>query len=228
MRISLIVLPLLALSVLISGCGRTLTDNETELASRLFGGGFDASRARLGSSELIGLRETMFRARPQTTCRERIVPPPETEWLTGRTAGVTLWNRVTVRDNLMREDFVRLPDGTMPLGLAMFFAHEMTHVWQWQNRDLTGYSPLRVGLEHRHGVDPYLFDTESAPNFTDFGYEQQASLVEEYVCCTALDPDGARTRRLHGLLSQVMEPGDLPDWPVRIPWRDAQIDGICS
>ena len=228
MRIALIVLPLLSVSLILSGCGRALTANETELASRLFGGGFDASRARLGSSGVIGLRQHHFRARPQTTCRERIVPPPDGEWQTGRTAGVTLWNHVTVRDDLIRDDFARLPDGTLPLGVAMFFAHEMTHVWQWQNRDLTGYSPLRVGLEHASNADPYLFDTRSNPRFIEYGYEQQASLVEEYVCCAALDPDGARTQRLHGLLSQVMEPGDLPDWPVRIPWRDAQINGICS
>ena len=228
MRIASFALPLLSLSLILSGCGRALTANETELASRLFGSGFDASQARIGSSGLIGLRETRFRARPQVTCRERIVPPPEDAWLTGRTAGVTLWNRVTVRDDLMREDFVRLPDGSLPLGVAMFFAHEMTHVWQWQNRDVTGFSPLRVGLEHAGSADPYLFDTRNAPRFTDFGYEQQASLVEEYVCCNALDPAGARTGRLQALLSQVMEPGDLPDWPVRIPWRDARLDGICA
>tara|TARA_R110002072_G_scaffold9552_5_gene46180 strand:+ start:225 stop:911 length:687 start_codon:yes stop_codon:yes gene_type:complete len=228
MRIASLALPLLSLSLILSGCGRALTANETELASRLFGSGFDATQARIGSSGLIGLRETRFRARPQVTCRERIVPPPEGEWLTGRTAGVTLWNRVTVRDDLMREDFVRLPDGSLPLGVAMFFAHEMTHVWQWQNRDITGFSPLRVGLEHKPGVDPYLFDAQSGPDFAEFGYEQQASMVEEYVCCAALDPDGPRTQRLQALLSQVMAPGDLPDWPVRIPWRDARLDGICA
>ena len=224
MRIVITVLIFLSLSA----CGRPLTENEVELASRLFGDELDTARVRFGSSRLIGLRENRFPARPQTTCRERIVPPPETEWLTGRTAGVTLWNQVTVRDGLMRDDFVRLPDGTLPLGVAMFFAHEVTHIWQWQNRATTGYSPLRVGLEHQTGIDPYLFDADANPGFADFGYEQQASLVEEYVCCVALDPQGSRTQRLHDLLSQVMTPSDLPDWPVRIPWRDAPTRGICS
>lgn len=224
MRNALILLILFGLVA----CGRPLTPHEVDLAGRLFGDGLDTAQVRLGSSGLIGLREHRFRARPQTTCRERIVPPPESAWLTGRTAGVTLWNHVTVRDTLMREDFARLPDGTLPLGVAMFLAHELTHVWQWQNRALTGYSPLRVGLEHQASVDPYLFDPGANPRFVDFGYEQQASLVEEYVCCMALDPQGRRTQRLHALLSQVMTPGDLPDWPVRIPWRGAQTRGICS
>jgi len=219
---------ILLILLVVSACGRVLTEHEAELASRLFGEGLDTEQVRLGASGAIGLREHQFRARPQTTCRERIVPPPEGEWLTGRTAGVTLWNHVTVRSNLMREDFVRLPDGTLPLGVAMFFAHEMTHVWQWQNRELTGYSPWRGGIEHQPGVDPYLFETGANPLFTDFAYEQQASLVEEYVCCVALDPQGARTQRLQALLSQVMDPNGLPDWPVRIPWRDAQTRGICS
>lgn len=221
--------PFLILACLtLAACGRPLTEHEADLAARLFGDSLQIEQVRLGSSGLIGLREHRFRARPQTTCRERIVPPPEDAWLTGRTAGVTLWNHVTVRENLMREDFARLPDGSMPLGVAMFFAHEITHVWQWQNRDVTGYSPLRVGLEHQPGADPYLFETDANALFTDYGYEQQASLVEEYVCCASLDPEGARTQRLLALISQVMPVGDLPDWPVRIPWQDAQIGGICG
>lgn len=224
MRVLLLILGCLALAA----CGRPLTQHEADLASRLFGEGLQIDQVRLGSSGLIGLRTHRFRARPQTTCRERIVPPPDEEWLTGRTAGVTLWNHVTVRENLMRDDFVRLPDGSMPLGVAMFFAHEITHVWQWQNREVTGYSPLRVAQEHQPGSDPYLFETDANRRFAEYGYEQQASLVEEYVCCASLDPEGARTARLHALISQVMPVSDLPDWPVRIPWQDAQTRGICS
>ena len=110
----------------------------------------------------------------------------------------------------------------------MFLAHELTHVWQWQNRATTGYSPLRVGSEHWRGTDPYLFDADANPRFLDYGYEQQASLVEEYVCCVTLDPEGARTERLRGLLAQVMVPADLPAVDVRLPWRDAETRGICS
>ena len=219
---------ILLFSLGLAACGRPLTVHETELATRLFGDGLQTQRVRLGASSVIGLREQHFRARPQTTCRERIVPPPDGEWLTGRTAGVTLWNHVTVRDNLMREDYVRLPDGSMPLGVAMFFAHEVTHVWQWQNRATTGYSPLRVGLEHQRGTDPYLFDTDANPRFADFGYEQQASLVEEYVCCVTLDPEGARTGRLFALLSQVMQPSDLQQGIIFIGPPAAAIRGICS
>lgn len=218
----------LFLVLAVTACGRPLTGNESELASRLFGADLNTARVRLGATGLIGLRTSHFPARPRTSCRERLVPPPEGAWQTGRTAGVVLGNRVMVRANLMRGDFARLPDGTMALGVAMFLAHELTHVWQWQNRALTGYSPWRVSTEHRSGHDPYLFDTRSNAGFLDFGYEQQASLVEEYVCCAALDPQGARTRRLHELLAQVMPVAAVPDWPVRIPWQGAQTRGICT
>ena len=116
----------------------------------------------------------------------------------------------------------------MSLGAAMYLVHELTHVWQWQNRARTGYTPLRVGAEHTRSADPYLFDTDANARFLDYGYEQQASLVEEYLCCQVLDPEGARTGRLHALLSQVMNPGDLPQVGVILPWDGVERRGICG
>ena len=56
----------------------------------------------------------------------------------------------------------------------MLFAHEMVHVWQWQNRHVTGYHPLKAAQEH-NAVDPYLFDLSQAPKFLDYGFEQQGA-----------------------------------------------------
>ena len=47
----------------------------------------------------------------------------------------------------------------------MLFAHEMTHVWQWQNRQATGYSPLRAAREHDFKADPYLYDISTKTRF---------------------------------------------------------------
>ena len=91
----------------------------------------------------------------------------------------------------------------------MLFAHEITHVWQWQNRATTGYSPLRAAREHEGGADPYLYDINTKAGFLDYGYEQQASIVEEFVCCAALDPTGSRTQRLEALISETMPIQDL-------------------
>lgn len=219
---------ILALLLLLAACGRPLTASETALASRMFGPGLDTTQMRFYRNGFVGMRTRLFPVRPRTTCRERILPPAEGAYESGRAAGVVLFNTVNVRPNVLRPDFSRRPDGRMSLIAAMYLVHEMTHVWQWQNRDRTGYTPLRVGAEHTHGADPYLFDPDARANFLDYGYEQQASLVEEYLCCQVLDPGGARTRRLHDLLSQVMEAGRLPPVEVSLPWDGVERRGICG
>ena len=224
---------LLIVCVLLAACGRPLTVYEADLAARLFGAGLDPAPVRVVENGLVGLRSHSFPVRPRTTCRERILPPVEGPVSEARGAGVVLGNRMQIRPDLWREDYARREDGGgLSLGAAMFLAHELTHVWQHQNRARTGYSLLRVGREHVALEDPYLFDAEpqagAETRFLDYGYEQQASLVEEYVCCQALDPEGARTARLRGLLAQAMAPGDLPDIPVYLPWDGVERRGICG
>ena len=114
---------------------------------------------------------------------------------------------------------------------AMLLAHEATHVWQWQNRKVTGFSPLKAASEHGFQRDPYLFEIDGNPAFLDFGYEQQGSIVEEYVCCRALAPQAPRTKRLHDLIGQVMPVSALPQsrqHDVRMPWDGVTLDGICG
>ncbi|WP_370208869.1 hypothetical protein [Pararhodobacter marinus] len=227
---------LIFLCVLIAGCGRPLTVPEADLAARLFGPGLDPAPVRIVENGLVGLRSHVFPVRPRTTCRERILPPAEGPVSEARGAGVVLGNRMQIRPDLFREDYLRREGeaGAVSLGAAMFLAHELTHVWQHQNRARTGYSLWRVGREHVALEDPYLFDTDAdsdaaeGARFLDYGYEQQASLVEEYVCCEALDPEGARTARLRALLSQEMSVGDLPSGLVSLPWRGVERRGICG
>lgn len=198
------------------------------MATRLFGDSLDTSRVRIAQNGLIGTIQRQVAVRPRTTCRERIAPPPSGPVINTRVAGMVLGNRINIRPDLFLQDYAQTQTGRMNLLAAMFLAHELTHVWQWQNRQITGYSPLRVSGEHFVVDDPYLFEIDVNRRFLDYGYEQQASLVEEYVCCTALDPDGARTDRLRSLLSQVIEPGALPPRPSFVPWDGAQTRGICS
>ncbi|MFN4100394.1 MAG: hypothetical protein ACK4GT_11525, partial [Pararhodobacter sp.] len=190
---------LVPLCLILAACGRSLTPAETDLAQRMFGPSLDPTTVRFYENGFIGMRTHSFPVRPRTTCRERIMPPAEGPVERGRFAGLALFNTVHVRPDVLRPDFAQRPEGGMSLGAAMYLVHELTHVWQWQNRALTGYTPLRGGLEHLTGADPYLFDPADDVAFLDFGYEQQASLVEEYLCCQALDPEGARTARLQSL-----------------------------
>ncbi|WP_333831180.1 hypothetical protein [Pararhodobacter sp.] len=219
--------------LLLAACGRPLAEGELALAQGLFGDSLDVAPVRLVENPLIGLRGFTYPTRPRTTCRERILPPDEGPSFIARAAGMVFWNHIHIRPALMRPDYTRRPDGATDLGAAMFIAHELTHVWQWQNHALTGYSPLRGGAEHLSGADPYLFDPASTADFLDFGYEQQASLVEEYLCCQALDPEGARTARLQAMLGAVMpapmlSPMLSPPGNIRLPWPEAPLHGICS
>ena len=222
----------LVLCLTLVACGRPLTAPEAAYMAELQGAGFDPTPVRIAQNPLIGLIVQRYPARPQTTCLERVAPPPEGQIIEGRTGGMVLFNTLHVREDMMVGDYTLMPDGRRHLYAAMFFAHEMTHVWQWQNRDLTGYHPLRAAREHATMEDPYLFDTTEDRRFLDYGYEAQASLVEEYVCCRAIDPAGARTARLETLIGQVMP---VTPWRERadevelfLPWDGIEPRGMCA
>ena len=223
---------LILLTLILAACGRPLTEAERAYMSEIQGPTFNPGPVRIVQNPLVGLFTQTYPTRPPTTCRERIFPPPETATVSGQTAGIVFFNTLHLREDVVLPDYTRLNDGTRGLVAAMFFAHEMTHVWQWQNRAVTNYHPFRAFWEHATIEDPYLFSNEDPRPFLSYGYEQQASLVEEYVCCRALDPTGARTARLEALIGQVMPVTPLQsradDTGIRIPWDDAPIRGICS
>ncbi|MBT8410611.1 MAG: hypothetical protein KJP02_02280 [Octadecabacter sp.] len=218
--------------LVLAGCARGLTEPETVLMSELMGDTFDPAEARLLEVGVIGMRTRTFPVRPQVTCQSRIQRPLEGPTFQTRTAGVVAWTHVLTNPDWTLPNYLSGYPERINLVAAMYFAHEMTHIWQWQNRALTGYSPLRGAAEHRSGTDPYLFDPDQDITFLDMGYEQQASLVEEYICCRTLAPEAARTQRLYGVLSQVMpvQPPSQTPRPAEVLGVDpaANIAGICD
>jgi len=222
-------IPVLLLMVVLAGCGRPLSPGEAAFAARLHGDTLDTGRIRFVDGALVGKIEQTRKRRPRRTCRERLLPPPQGETVTVAPAGVAIHNRVFFSRDWYRDDY--LPDWPRRMSLtnAMLLAHELTHVWQWQNRDVTGYSPLGAVREHNAAADPYLFEIgTAAPRLLDYGYEQQASIVEEYVCCATLDPGAPRTRRLAAMLRGAFPVRALPEpGEVTLPWPEADTDGIC-
>ena len=219
------------LLLLLASCGRPLTESERAFAATIHGDTINLDRVRLHDG--APTRAVTFRRkpRPRTTCRELILPPVTDEIITTKPAAVALFNTVLFDKDWYLDDY--LPDYPDKIGLiaAMLLSHELTHVWQWQNRARTGYSPLRAASEHSVRADPYLFDTANNLEFSDFGYEQQGSIVEEFVCCRALDPQAPRTERLHKLISAVMPVAPLPqsrESDVRLPWDGVTLEGICG
>lgn len=208
-----------------------MTETEIAFAQTIHGDTLDTGQVRIVDG--APTRAVTFRRepRPRTTCRERILPPAKSEIVTAKPAAVALFNHLLFDKDWYLDDY--LPDYPDQIGLvaAMLFAHELTHAWQWQNRRETGYSPLRAAFEHGGADDPYLFDLQTQVKFKDFGYEQQGSIMEEFVCCRALDPTAPRTARLHALVAQAMPVAPLPQsrpHTVGLPWEGVQIAGICS
>lgn len=221
------------LLLVLAACGRPLTPSETAYLRAIQGDDVDVSRVRMHDGHFAGSVTYQIPVRPRTTCQQRIWPPQTEAKTVSVSPGATVfYNRILFRKDLYRDDFLKGFPEQIDLLDAMLFAHEMTHVWQWQNRDVTGYHPLRAAREHAALEDPYLFDGEGGVRFLDHGYEAQASLVEEYVCCRALDPEGARTARLEALIGQAMP---VTPWRDRadavevvLPWDGIVPRGICS
>ncbi|WP_299598631.1 hypothetical protein [uncultured Tateyamaria sp.] len=225
------ILRLFLILSLLAACGRTLTDAERAFADSIHGDQLNHQRVRLIDGAPTRAVTFKRKARPRTTCRERILPPPTSDTITAKPAAVALWQNVLFDKDWYLDDYVPAYPQEINLIAAMLLAHELTHVWQWQNREITGYSPLKAAREHRFSDDPYLFDVSAERKFLDFGFEQQGSIVEEFVCCRALDPQGGRTQRLHALISQAMPVSPLPQsrqHDVRLPWDGVQVNGICA
>ncbi|WP_264210210.1 hypothetical protein [Leisingera thetidis] len=223
---------LLLLALLfLAACGRPLTQTERAYLDGLHGSSLDTGRVRIVRGAPVGAVTFRRTVRPRVTCRERILPPVKEEVVTSSPAAVALFNRIFfVRDWYLDNYLPEYPD-KLHLVEAMLLAHEATHVWQWQNRKRTGYTPLRAAAEHGSRRDPYLFDLAAAPEFLAYGYEQQGAIIEEYVCCRALAPQAARTKRLHRMLEAAMPVRPLPhsrEQDVYLPWKDAELKGICD
>ncbi|WP_206615026.1 hypothetical protein [Mesobaculum littorinae] len=222
----------LAICLLAGGCGRPLSENERAFTATLHGEALDMGRVRIVDGALIGDIRHSRPPRPSLTCRERILPPEVAPVIVTRTAAFVLFDTMFMSRRYYRDDLMEAYPERLTLARAMLLAHEMTHVWQWQNRAVTGYHPIRAAAEHSPRGDPYLFDLGERRGFLQFSYEQQGSLVEEYVCCRTLDPEGARTDRLRALLAPHFPGLARTTGPevgtVLVPWGEAPIAGICS
>lgn len=218
---------LLSLLIIVS-CGRPLTEAETAFATQIHGESLAPDRIRFVKGALVGSVTYKRQKRPRLACRERIFPEPTSDLVTVGPAAVALHNKIFYTRPYYLDDYMENYPEEIDLYAAMIFAHEITHIWQWQNRRTTGYSPLRAGREHMRSDDPYLFDINTVTRFLDYGFEQQAGIVEEYVCCHTLDPEAPRTKRLEKLLKGVFPMGRLsmPE-KVILPWDEAETKGIC-
>lgn len=220
------------LGLALLGCGRPLTTSEVAFLEAVQGDQLDPKPVRIINGHFAGAVTYQIPVRPRTTCQERIWPPQtKAKTVTVSPAASVVFNKILYRKDLYADDFLPGWPDQIDLFYTMLFAHEMTHVWQWQNRARTEYHPVKALEEHANSADPYLFDPENTKGFLDYGYEQQGSIVEEYVCCRLLDPDAPRTARLREMIGKEMPIEGLDralgQGTVRLPWDGVQTEGIC-
>lgn len=224
------VFPIVCLA-LAACASRPLTPAELAFTDTIMGPDLAVEEIRLVKGAVVGVLPVTVKPRPQTTCREKLFPPL-TEPIQGQFPAFARRETVYYSRPFWSRDFLGGYPETIDLDQAMRLAHELTHVWQWQERKRNGYSPFAAAWEHVGPGDPYLIDIDENLKFTDYAWEQQGSIVEEFVCCRALDPDGARTEKLTTLVAQVFpaaaRQSSVTPGGVNIPWKGAETAGICS
>ncbi|MEO9820031.1 MAG: DUF4157 domain-containing protein [Paracoccaceae bacterium] len=112
-------------------------------------------------------------------------------------AAITVGNTIFYDQDVYSADFsVSIFDSDRWL-----MAHELTHVWQWQNRAITGYSFSKVVSEHlEFGDDVYDYTLVEGKRFTEYRFEQQGEIVECYAMLRQLRPNDPVTLKHERLI----------------------------
>lgn len=192
----------------LAGCARPLTSTEEAFAQDLFGPSLETSKVKVAQGlgvmplyRTVPNRITLVTATDQACVRTpqpRGAQPPQ---------AFALGNRLHFDSQMYSSDMVLQWPERLRIPQTLILAHELTHVWQWQNRKRTGYSPARAVAESWQLADPYFSDGEAA--FFNFGYEQQAAIVEDYVCFTFANPTHPRQAELRAILEPVLPVADF-------------------
>ncbi|MCK0137681.1 hypothetical protein [Aliiroseovarius sp. F47248L] len=215
-RLILVLGSLVVLAV--SGCARKLSETEVELSQLVFGDSLDTEKVRvragigilpLPDAEPIpkGAPKNYAHKLPKGVCDRVPQPDRKIEF----PAGFVLWNQVFLKRDLYRDDMFEGWPESLPMPHALLMMHELVHVWQWQNRSRTGYTPGRSGAESLRPGDPYYWPAREAGAYLSYGFESQAAMVEDYMCMTLFDPMNPRRADLAALIGPVLPVTRLGD-----------------
>ena len=198
-----------ALFLVLASCSRPLSERERAWGDGVLGAGFDADRVRitngLGLTPLPGPKRVVAYHLPAEKVR-CIQTAPKTSEERGKaeTAAFVRFQTVHYLNGYYRADLLETggQEG-LPLGHLLTFVHELVHVWQWQNRAETGYHPARALMESVFNVDPYFYEVTTERAFFDYGFEQQARMVEDYLCLRIAEPEHEMVEVLRAILEPV-------------------------
>jgi hypothetical protein len=133
---------------------RPLTPGEIALAKLVFKDSIDYAAVRLHD--------------------RRILPP----LIQDKHQAVAKGRNISFPRSAYSDDFSKDPD---PLKQSVFI-HELTHVWQHQNKVLsTPKQALKETLRHKFNYSKaYLHHLEDGKDLVKYGFEQQAAIVQDY------------------------------------------------
>lgn len=199
----------LLISALLAGCGgRPLAEGERAFAADLFGDSFDPDAARIG--RITGGVSATSQDAP--TPMGEVVPRPGVCDRTAPNTGpggpppaFVLYEKMNVQPEFYRPDMMPGWPNDILVPESLLVAHEFVHIWQWQNRDLTGYRPARAAYENLANADPYFYVPGPGASFLEYGYEQQAALVEDYMCYLIFDPTASRRATVRAILEPYFQ-----------------------
>lgn len=200
----------------LTACARPLTENETIFAKNLFGDTLRTDEVSIMAG--AGLTPLPWRPKnpdprvdaaagtveprkpPDDLCVRKPSPRPYWDW----PAAFVLDDNIYFSYRWYPFDaFEGMPE-TVPFPHSVLMAHELVHIWQWQNRDRTGYSPQASGNESLRSKDPYYYANRDSADFYAFGFEQQAAMIEDFVCFALFDPEDPVLDELAQLLRPVL------------------------
>ncbi len=208
-------LVILAAALVLSACARPLTPNETLVAKSLFGDTLDTSQVSVTAG--IGALPLPRDRAPAAPRTGEIQAPPEDLCVRKRStrrywtwpAAFVLRNEVFFSYDFYQADTFRGFPQAVPYPSSLIMAHELVHVWQWQNRARTGYTVSGSAGETIEQVDPYWFAVDRDAEFLTYGYEQQGAIVQDFTCYALFDHDDPKLDELAAILRPVLPVDDF-------------------
>jgi len=217
----LLVYPLVLLSV--AACSRQMTDGEIAYTEGIITQGVDFGEVRFSGQEKQGIQKAerilaqeVLGASASEESVDRLISGLPS--LFGADAFV-IGNTVYFDSDVYSSDF-----STSTIDSDRWLmAHELTHVWQWQNRDVTGYTFAKVVSEHlNYGDDVYEYTLAQGKKFTEYRFEQQGAIVQCFAMLRQLMPSDPLTVRHESLirsefpLDALLELVDLENDVVKV------------
>lgn len=201
-RVRRLVTSLIFLSL--AACSRPMTDGEISYSREILSQGLDFGEVRFSGQEAQGIR---LAERQLAQDVQKILEAPGNEENADRLMSslpslfgadaIVIGNTVFFDRDVYSSDFsTSIIDSDRWL-----MAHEVTHVWQWQNREVTGYTFAKVVSEHlEFGDDVYEYSLIEGKSFTEYRFEQQGAIVQCYAMLRQIRPTDPLTVRHEQLI----------------------------